>query len=67
MVLDWFKDAFGHPGGTFLIFAASAWRAALRVAIIPETKDKTLEEIGQYWLDFDRKTPRAGTGEHHGA
>ncbi|MCX6930566.1 MAG: MFS transporter [Verrucomicrobia bacterium] len=51
MVLEEFKSAFGNPGGTFLIFAgiclacsAFVWR------ILPETKDKTLEEIGSHWL-----------------
>ena len=60
MVLDIFKDAYGHPGGTFLIFCgiclaccAFVWRW------IPETKDRSLENIGQYWLDFDRPGKRA--------
>jgi len=51
MVLDWFKDRYGQAGGTFLIFAAIClacsafvWRA------LPETKDRTLEEIGESWL-----------------
>ena len=56
MVLEEFKNAFGNPGGTFLIFAgiclacsAFVWR------ILPETKDKTLEEIGGHWLHLEKK------------
>ncbi len=56
MVLDRFKSTFGHPGGTFLIFAgiclacsAFVWR------MLPETKDKTLEEIGRHWLRSEMK------------
>ena len=47
----WTHAAEGNLGGTFLIFvgicltcSAFVWR------VIPETKDKTLEEIGEYWL-----------------
>ena len=61
MVLNRFRAAFGHPGGTFLIFmgiclacAVFVWRA------LPETKDRTLEEIGRSWLRLDRKTPAGG-------
>ena len=68
MILNRFRAAFGHPGGTFLIFmgiciacAAFVWR------LLPETKDRTLEEIGRSWLRLDRKTPRQEAAEHHGA
>jgi sugar porter (SP) family MFS transporter len=51
IVLDQYKLWFGNPGVTFLIFMAIcllcsyfSWRA------LPETKDKTLEEIGELWL-----------------
>lgn len=51
MVMDWFKDQFGHPGGTFLIFAGVCLLCSLFVwLLLPETKDKTLEEIGESWL-----------------
>jgi sugar porter (SP) family MFS transporter len=50
-ILKFFSDQFGNPGGTFLIFlgvclacSAFVWRA------LPETKDMTLEEIGEFWL-----------------
>jgi SP family arabinose:H+ symporter-like MFS transporter len=50
-LMSWFKEHYGHPGGAFLIFvgiclagAAFVWR------MLPETKDKTLEEIGEFWL-----------------
>jgi SP family arabinose:H+ symporter-like MFS transporter len=68
MVLNRFKAAFGHPGGTFLIFmgiciacSAFVWR------LLPETKDRSLEEIGRSWLRLDWQTPPKGAGEHHGA
>ena len=50
-VMGWFKDEFGHPGGTFLIFAGICLACSLFVwLLLPETKDKTLEEIGESWL-----------------
>lgn len=51
MALDLFKRTFGNPGGTFLIFAAVCVSCSLFVwRWLPETKDKTLEEIGGHWL-----------------
>ena len=58
-VLDQFKTAFGHPGGTFLIFMGICLACSLFVWWkLPETKDKTLEEIGRFWLHLDQKGPR---------
>jgi sugar porter (SP) family MFS transporter len=54
MVLKWFKGHFGNPGGTFLIFLGVCLTCSLFVwLMIPETKDKTLEEIGESWLHRD--------------
>jgi sugar porter (SP) family MFS transporter len=51
VMLDKFKIAFGNPGGTFLIFAGICVACSLFVwRMLPETKDKTLEEIGRFWL-----------------
>ena len=51
MVLDTFKERFGNPGGTFLIFLAICTSCAFFVwRFVPETKDKSLEEISAYWL-----------------
>ena len=51
MVLEWFKGRFGNPGGTFLIFLGVCLTCSLFVWLfVPETKDKTLEEIGEFWL-----------------
>ncbi|MFA7370237.1 MAG: MFS transporter, partial [Kiritimatiellales bacterium] len=51
VMLDQFKNAFGNPGGTFLIFAGICVACSLFVwRMLPETKDKTLEEIGRFWL-----------------
>ncbi|TSA29319.1 MAG: MFS transporter [Verrucomicrobiaceae bacterium] len=56
MVLDQFKSAFGHPGGTFLIFAGICLACSAFVWwMLPETKDKTLEEIGRHWLRLEKK------------
>jgi sugar porter (SP) family MFS transporter len=52
IVMDWFKAEFGHSGGTFLIFAAICLAGSLFIwRTIPETKDRTLEEIGELWLN----------------
>ena len=51
IVMDGFKKHYGHPGGAFLIFAAICLACALFAwRMLPETKDKTLEEIGEHWL-----------------
>lgn len=44
------------PGGTFWLFAIlTAPALYLAIKIIPETKDKTLEEIERYWLNKKTK------------
>lgn len=51
LVLQAFKDRYGNPGGTFLIFMGICLTCSLFVwLMLPETKDKTLEEIGEHWL-----------------
>jgi len=58
MVLNRFRAAFGHPGGTFLIFMGICIACAVFVwRMLPETKDRTLEEIGRFWLRLDGKSP----------
>lgn len=53
-LLDQFKRAYGHPGGTFIIFACICVACSLFVwRLLPETKDKTLEEIGRHWLRYN--------------
>jgi sugar porter (SP) family MFS transporter len=50
-VMSWFKERYGHAGGAFLIFLCICLCCALFVwRMLPETKDKTLEEIGEFWL-----------------
>lgn len=52
-ILDYFKNAWGNPGGTFLIFAGICISCSVFVwRLLPETKDKTLEEIGIHWLHY---------------
>lgn len=56
VILDAFKRAFGNPGGTFLIFMGVCLSCSLFVWLtLPETKDKSLEEIGRSWLHPDTK------------
>lgn len=51
IVMDGFAARFGHPGGTFLIFLGICLAGSLFIwRTIPETKDKSLEEIGEMWL-----------------
>jgi SP family arabinose:H+ symporter-like MFS transporter len=58
-VLDTFKSVFGNPGGTFLIFTGICLACSLFVwRMLPETKDKTLEEIGRFWLHLDNRKER---------
>jgi sugar porter (SP) family MFS transporter len=60
MILQWFTGRFGHPGGTFLIFLGVCLACSLFVwLMLPETKDKTLEEIGEFWLHLDRRKETA--------
>jgi sugar porter (SP) family MFS transporter len=54
MILEWFEGRNGHPGGTFLIFLVICLSCSLFVwRMLPETKDKTLEEISEFWLHLD--------------
>jgi sugar porter (SP) family MFS transporter len=54
LVTDWFKRQYGQPGGTFLLFMGICLLCAYFVwRTIPETKDRTLEEIGRGWLQSD--------------
>jgi hypothetical protein len=65
IILESFRQWFGHPGGTFLIFGGVCVACALFVwKMLPETKDKTLEEIGKYWIDgqLGRKSTDPFTG-----
>jgi sugar porter (SP) family MFS transporter len=51
MIMDGFENRFGNIGGTFLIFLGVCLTCSLFVwLMLPETKDKTLEEIGESWL-----------------
>ncbi len=54
MVRDAFISGFGQPGGTFLIFSGICACGTIFVwKMLPETKDKTLEEMGRFWLKLD--------------
>jgi sugar porter (SP) family MFS transporter len=53
-ILYAFKTAYGNPGGTFLIFTGVCLSCSLFVWLtLPETKDKSLEDIGRSWLHLD--------------
>ena len=52
-MVDWFKTAFGTPAMAFWVYAAvSAGAYVFSRLVVPETKGRTLEEIGASW---DRK------------
>ena len=58
VMLEWFKNRYGHPGGTFLIFLVICLACTCFVwLILPETKDKTLEDISRFWLRKDKVEP----------
>ena len=49
-MVDWFKTAFGTPAMAFWIYAlVSAVALLFSWIIVPETKGRTLEEIGASW------------------
>jgi SP family arabinose:H+ symporter-like MFS transporter len=49
-MVDWFKTAFGTPAMAFWIYAVvSAVAFLFSWIIVPETKGRTLEEIGASW------------------
>jgi sugar porter (SP) family MFS transporter len=51
VILEALKRQFGNLGGMFLIFLGICVTCSLFVWLaVPETKDKTLEEIGEFWL-----------------
>jgi sugar porter (SP) family MFS transporter len=52
IILDRFERIFGNPGCTFLIFMGVCLLCSLFVwKYLPETKDKSLEEISRFWTD----------------
>lgn len=52
---DYFQNSYGSQGGAYLVFAGiCAACSAFVWKFVPETKDLSLEEIGQFW--FDRGT-----------
>jgi MFS family permease len=51
MIIEACEKRFGNPGGTFLIFMGICLFCSYFIwSRVPETKDKTLEEIGENWL-----------------
>jgi len=49
-MVDWFKTAFGTPAMAFWIYAGvSAVAFLFALIIVPETKGRTLEELGASW------------------
>lgn len=55
VLMDASKKLTGTPGATFLIFMGVCLACTLFVwRKLPETKDKTLEEIGRFWLHLDQ-------------
>ncbi|MEI7551507.1 MAG: sugar porter family MFS transporter [Verrucomicrobiota bacterium] len=61
VVMQRFIDRFGQPGATFLIFAGICAAGTVFVwRMLPETKDKTLEEMSRFWLRLDRDRAAKG-------
>lgn len=61
IVLDAFNHGFGNPGGTFVIFLGVCLTCSLFVwLVVPETKDRTLEEIAGMW---NRSRPPCSRGD----
>jgi sugar porter (SP) family MFS transporter len=49
-MVEWFKNALGTPAMAYWIFAILSFTAFLfSLLIVPETKGRTLEEIGASW------------------
>jgi SP family arabinose:H+ symporter-like MFS transporter len=49
-MVDWFKTAYGTPAMAFWIYAiVSAAAFLFSLIVVPETKGRTLEEIGASW------------------
>ncbi|MFK7848922.1 MAG: sugar porter family MFS transporter [Rhodothermales bacterium] len=60
MITEAFEAAMGHPGGAYLLFAGIClscvvfcWR------VLPETKDISLETVGDYWAAVQRKRKKS--------
>ena len=54
-MVDWFKTTFGTPAMAFWIYAGVSAAAFLfSLIVVPETKGRTLEELGASW----NKTPQ---------
>ena len=49
--MDFFTQKFGNPAGTFIIYSVICGICIIFIwRLLPETKDKSLEEIGEFWL-----------------
>jgi sugar porter (SP) family MFS transporter len=57
MMMKWFEKHFGNPGGTWLVFMGVCLTGFLFIwRFVPETKDKTLEEISAFWIHKGRRS-----------
>jgi sugar porter (SP) family MFS transporter len=58
-MVDWFKTSFGTPALAFWIYAfISAVAFLFSLIVVPETKGRTLEEIGESWNKSIQLTSR---------
>jgi sugar porter (SP) family MFS transporter len=56
-MVDYFKNHFGTPATAFWIYAVvSATAFLFSLIVVPETKGRTLEEIGSSWAKFSHAT-----------
>jgi sugar porter (SP) family MFS transporter len=57
-MVDWFKTVFGSPAMAFWIYAIVSGVAFLfSLVVVPETKGRTLEELGASWNRAGRGFP----------
>ena len=57
ILTNWFDKTFGNPGGAYWIFASICMGCVLFTwRVIPETKGLSLEQIGKFWLHYEKRS-----------
>lgn len=55
MITEAFETRMGHPGGAYLLFAGICLSCVIFCwRVVPETKDISLERIGEFWMEVRR-------------
>lgn len=59
MLTDWFFRLFQTQAGAYGVFAGICLSCVLFIwKMLPETKDLSLEEIGRFWLEYQKRKSR---------